>query len=336
MAALGSRLNLRRFNPCAATLANRIAGLDDDHARAAADCATDASPRPAIDLARGGRQYQSGDRALHRLSQSLHTKPSCCWRCCRPCRNASTTDRLGAEELPRAFRRLPFQRPRRLRSPPTRRPSRARACALDELADAMNALLVGDARGARAAARRSSPRSRSRTATAGAAAAAGRAQAAAVINGTAASAPRTRNGRAASRDRCDVRQARVSTAPDVPAPIPTGRFSPSAPPSSVTAACWSRGARAGTPAYGIWTLPGGVVEAGETLIEAVDARDRRKRPRMTIEPVALAGHREVWCATTTQRPCRAPFRHPVLCRALDLGRSRSRTRNCPSALAAAR
>ena len=38
-----------------------------------------------------------------------------------------------------------------------------------------------------------------------------------------------------------------------------------------------RTARTG-PALGIWTMPGGVVEAGETLIEALSARSR-KRPR---------------------------------------------------------
>ncbi|HEX5507072.1 MAG TPA: NUDIX domain-containing protein, partial [Pseudolabrys sp.] len=40
-----------------------------------------------------------------------------------------------------------------------------------------------------------------------------------------------------------------------------------------------------------YTLPGGVVEAGETLIEAV-TREIREETALTIEPVALAGHRE--------------------------------------------
>jgi ADP-ribose pyrophosphatase YjhB (NUDIX family) len=50
--------------------------------------------------------------------------------------------------------------------------------------------------------------------------------------------------------------------------------------------------RARPPAAGIFTLPGGVVEAGETLHEAL-VREVREETGMAIEPVALAGHREV-------------------------------------------
>jgi ADP-ribose pyrophosphatase YjhB (NUDIX family) len=39
-------------------------------------------------------------------------------------------------------------------------------------------------------------------------------------------------------------------------------------------------------------MPGGVVEAGETLTEAL-VREIEEETAMTIEPVALAGHREV-------------------------------------------
>jgi ADP-ribose pyrophosphatase YjhB (NUDIX family) len=49
--------------------------------------------------------------------------------------------------------------------------------------------------------------------------------------------------------------------------------------------------RARPPAKDVYTLPGGVVEAGETLTEAV-AREIREETALTIEPVALAGHRE--------------------------------------------
>jgi 8-oxo-dGTP diphosphatase len=49
--------------------------------------------------------------------------------------------------------------------------------------------------------------------------------------------------------------------------------------------------RARPPANGLYTLPGGVVEVGETLIEAV-AREVREETALDIEPVALAGFRE--------------------------------------------
>lgn len=42
---------------------------------------------------------------------------------------------------------------------------------------------------------------------------------------------------------------------------------------------------------GTFTLPGGVVEAGETLLEAV-AREVREETGIAIEPLALAGQRE--------------------------------------------
>jgi ADP-ribose pyrophosphatase YjhB (NUDIX family) len=49
--------------------------------------------------------------------------------------------------------------------------------------------------------------------------------------------------------------------------------------------------RARPPAKDVYTLPGGVVEAGETLHEAV-VREIREETGLTIEPVKLAGHRE--------------------------------------------
>jgi 8-oxo-dGTP diphosphatase len=50
--------------------------------------------------------------------------------------------------------------------------------------------------------------------------------------------------------------------------------------------------RARKPALGIYTLPGGLVEVGETLTHAL-AREVREETALAIEPVAVAGHREV-------------------------------------------
>jgi 8-oxo-dGTP diphosphatase len=50
--------------------------------------------------------------------------------------------------------------------------------------------------------------------------------------------------------------------------------------------------RARNPAGGLYSLPGGVVEAGETLAEAVK-REVDEETSLIIEPVALAGYREV-------------------------------------------
>jgi ADP-ribose pyrophosphatase YjhB (NUDIX family) len=58
--------------------------------------------------------------------------------------------------------------------------------------------------------------------------------------------------------------------------------------------------RARKPALNLYTLPGGVVETGETLVEAV-MREVREETRLTIEPVALAGHREVIVKDTDGR-----------------------------------
>ena len=49
--------------------------------------------------------------------------------------------------------------------------------------------------------------------------------------------------------------------------------------------------RARKPALNLYTMPGGVVEAGETLFEAVK-REVREETALEIEPVSLAGHRE--------------------------------------------
>ena len=82
----------------------------------------------------------------------------------------------------------------------------------------------------------------------------------------------------------------MSTAPDV-------RAYPDRPFLAVSAAIIRDGRvlvarRARGPALGIWTMPGGVVEAGETLAQAL-VREIEEETAMTVEPVALAGHREV-------------------------------------------
>ena len=75
-----------------------------------------------------------------------------------------------------------------------------------------------------------------------------------------------------------------------------GRSYPSRPYLAVSAAIIRDGKvlivrRARPPAAGLYTLPGGGVEVGETLMEAV-AREVREETALVIEPVALAGYRE--------------------------------------------
>jgi 8-oxo-dGTP diphosphatase len=61
--------------------------------------------------------------------------------------------------------------------------------------------------------------------------------------------------------------------------------------------------RARPPAQGLYTLPGGAVEAGETLIETL-IREVREELRMTIEPIALAGYREAIIRDDVKRVAR--------------------------------
>jgi ADP-ribose pyrophosphatase YjhB (NUDIX family) len=78
--------------------------------------------------------------------------------------------------------------------------------------------------------------------------------------------------------------------------MPDGRTYPPRPILAVSAAIVRDGKvlvvrRARKPALGIYTLPGGGVETGETLIQAV-TREVREETALTIEPVALADYRE--------------------------------------------
>ena len=78
--------------------------------------------------------------------------------------------------------------------------------------------------------------------------------------------------------------------------MPDARSYPARPFLAVSAAIMRDGKifvvrRARPPADGLFSLPGGVVEAGETLKEAV-MREVSEEIGIAIEPVALAGFRE--------------------------------------------
>ena len=100
---------------------------------------------------------------------------------------------------------------------------------------------------------------------------------------------------------CSPGESPVSTVPDV-------RAYPDRPFLAVSAAIIRDGRvlvtqRARGPGIGIWSMPGGVVEAGETLTEAL-LREIREETALTIEPVALAGYREVVVRDGDGRPLR--------------------------------
>lgn len=74
------------------------------------------------------------------------------------------------------------------------------------------------------------------------------------------------------------------------------RSYPTRPYLAVSAAVFRDGKvlivrRARPPAHGLYTLPGGGVELGETLEEAV-VREVREETALEVEPVALAGYRQ--------------------------------------------
>ena len=82
-----------------------------------------------------------------------------------------------------------------------------------------------------------------------------------------------------------------------PAAVTDGRTYPTRPFLAVSAAILRDGKvlvvrRARNPASGLYSLPGGVVEVGETLAEAVK-REVDEETALVVEPIALAGYREV-------------------------------------------
>jgi ADP-ribose pyrophosphatase YjhB (NUDIX family) len=86
------------------------------------------------------------------------------------------------------------------------------------------------------------------------------------------------------------------------------RAYPDRPFVAVSAAIFRNGqllvVRRAKPASGqIFTLPGGVVEAGETLVEAV-RREVREETALEIAPVSLAGHREFIVRDDAERVAR--------------------------------
>lgn len=90
---------------------------------------------------------------------------------------------------------------------------------------------------------------------------------------------------------------RLAAAKPVRSQAPDTRVYPDRPFLAVSAAIFRQGKvlvvrRARAPAAGVYTLPGGVVELGETLVEAV-VREVREETSMTIEPIAIAGCRDV-------------------------------------------
>jgi 8-oxo-dGTP diphosphatase len=78
--------------------------------------------------------------------------------------------------------------------------------------------------------------------------------------------------------------------------MPDPRLYPQRPYLAVSAAIIRDGKvlvvrRARNPAATLYTLPGGAVETGETLKQAV-IREVLEETSLVVEPVALAGHRE--------------------------------------------
>jgi ADP-ribose pyrophosphatase YjhB (NUDIX family) len=85
----------------------------------------------------------------------------------------------------------------------------------------------------------------------------------------------------------------------------SARIYPTRPYLAVSAAIFRDGQvlivrRARPPAHGLYTLPGGVVELGETLEQAV-VREIREETALAIEPVELVGFRQAIVRDATGR-----------------------------------
>lgn len=85
----------------------------------------------------------------------------------------------------------------------------------------------------------------------------------------------------------------------------SARSYPTRPYLAVSAAVFRDGRvlivrRARPPAHGLYTLPGGGVELGETLEQAV-VREVREETALEIEPVALVGFRQAIARDTAGR-----------------------------------
>ena len=90
--------------------------------------------------------------------------------------------------------------------------------------------------------------------------------------------------------------------------MPDDRAYPSRPFLAVSAAIIRDGRvlivrRGPGMAQGVYTLPGGVVETGETLVEAV-IREVREETGLAIAPLALAGYREMFAHDDDKRVLR--------------------------------
>jgi ADP-ribose pyrophosphatase YjhB (NUDIX family) len=85
----------------------------------------------------------------------------------------------------------------------------------------------------------------------------------------------------------------------------TSRTYPTRPYLAVSAAIFRNGRvlivrRARPPAHGLYTLPGGGVELGETLEEAV-IREVREETALDVTPIVLAGYRQAIARDATGR-----------------------------------